>query len=114
MKNLPYHHLPNGKFRNLYGIEMDKNTKFDYSTFIKEKKKIKDITIDFADEHTQHVLRCMKREYERMYDLFKNKKHKLVYYEDLDLSNLKWKKLWTWEEKKSICKNMHIAEEIIG
>jgi L-ascorbate metabolism protein UlaG (beta-lactamase superfamily) len=41
MKNLPYHHLPNGKFRNLYGIEMDKNTKFDYSTFIKEKKKIK-------------------------------------------------------------------------
>ena len=78
------------------------------------KKKIKDITIDFADEHTQHVLRCMKREYERMYDLFKNKKHKLVYYEDLDLSNLKWKKLWTWEEKKSICKNMHIAEEIIG
>jgi L-ascorbate metabolism protein UlaG (beta-lactamase superfamily) len=48
MKDLPYHHLPNGKFRNLYGIERDKNTNFDYSTFVKEKKKIK---INIPSDH---------------------------------------------------------------
>ncbi len=40
----PYHHLPDGTFRNPEGSPVrSKDVKFSYRTFIKEKKKI-DIT----------------------------------------------------------------------
>ena len=45
MKIKPYHHLPDGTFRNPEGspVRSDK-IKFSYSQFIKEKKKI-DMTV---------------------------------------------------------------------
>jgi N-acyl-phosphatidylethanolamine-hydrolysing phospholipase D len=45
MDKLPYHHLPDGTFRNPEGSPVRANdVKFSYRTFIKEKKKI-DITV---------------------------------------------------------------------
>jgi L-ascorbate metabolism protein UlaG (beta-lactamase superfamily) len=45
MEKRPYHHLPNGTFRNPEGFPIRSNDiKFSYRTFIKEKKNI-DITI---------------------------------------------------------------------
>ena len=45
MENRPYHHLPDGTFRNPEGSPVRANdVKFSYRTFIKEKKKI-DITV---------------------------------------------------------------------
>ena len=45
MKKKPYHHLPDGTFRNPKGSPVRSNKiKFSYSTFIKEKKKI-DLTV---------------------------------------------------------------------
>ena len=42
MKDLPYHHLPDGKFRNPEGSpERDPNFKWNMSKWNKEKKKIK-------------------------------------------------------------------------
>ena len=41
MEKLPYHHLPDGTFRNPEGSPVRSNdVKFSYRTFIKEKKKI--------------------------------------------------------------------------
>ena len=49
MEKLPYHHLPDGTFRNPEGSPIRANdVKFSYRTFIKEKKKI-DIT--FPKDH---------------------------------------------------------------
>ena len=49
MKNKPYHHLDNGKFRNPEGSPVrSENVKWSYSTFNKEKKKL-DMTV--PDEH---------------------------------------------------------------
>ena len=49
MKDLPYHHLPDGTFRNPEGSpKRDKNVKWSYKTFIKEKKKLK---IEFPSDH---------------------------------------------------------------
>ena len=40
MENKPYHHLPDGTFRNPEGSPVRSNkVKFSYSQFIKEKKK---------------------------------------------------------------------------
>jgi len=45
MKNKPYHHLPDGTFRNPEGSPMrSEKIKFSYSQFTKEKKKI-DMTV---------------------------------------------------------------------
>ena len=45
MENKPYHHLPDGTFRNPEGSPVrSEKIKFSYSQFIKEKKKI-DMTI---------------------------------------------------------------------
>ncbi len=45
MEKRPYHHLPDGTFRNPEGSPVRSNDiKFSYRTFIKEKKKI-DITV---------------------------------------------------------------------
>ncbi len=45
MEKLPYHHLPDGTFRNPEGSPVRANdVNFSYRTFIKEKKKI-DITV---------------------------------------------------------------------
>ena len=45
IEKLPYHHLPDGTFRNPEGSPVRVNdVKFSYRTFIKEKKKI-DITV---------------------------------------------------------------------
>ena len=49
MEKQPYHHLPDGTFRNPEGSPIRSNdVKFSYRTFIKEKKKI-DIT--FPKDH---------------------------------------------------------------
>ena len=49
MKDLPYHHLLDGTFRNPEGSpKRDKNIKWSYKTFNKEKKKLK---IEFPSDH---------------------------------------------------------------
>jgi len=49
MKDLPYHHLPDGSFRNPEGSpKRDENIKWSFNTFNKEKKKIK---IEFPSNH---------------------------------------------------------------
>ena len=49
MKDTPYHHLPNGTFRNPEGSPLrDPNFKWNMSKWNKEKKKIK---IDIAPDH---------------------------------------------------------------
>ena len=49
MKDLPYHHLPDGTFRNPEGSpKRDENIKWSYKTFNKEKKKLK---IEFPSDH---------------------------------------------------------------
>ena len=45
MENKPYHHLPDGTFRNPEGSPIrSKDVKFSYRKFVKEKKKI-DLTV---------------------------------------------------------------------
>jgi len=49
MKDLPYHHLPDGTFRNSEGSpKRDENIKWSFKTFNKEKKKLK---IEFPSNH---------------------------------------------------------------
>ena len=49
MKDLPYHHLPDGTFRNPEGSpKRDENIKWSFKTFNKEKKKLK---IKFPSNH---------------------------------------------------------------
>ena len=49
MKDFPYHHLPDGTFRNPEGSpKRDENIKWSYKTFNKEKKKLK---IEFPSDH---------------------------------------------------------------
>ena len=57
MNNKPYHHLPDGTFRNPEGSPVRSNdVKFSYRTFIKEKKKI--------DIHDEVVNLELKRKYQ--------------------------------------------------
>ena len=49
MENKPYHHLPNGTFRNSEGSpKRDPNVKFSYKIFNEERNKIK---IEYPDSH---------------------------------------------------------------
>jgi len=49
MKDLPYHHLPDGTFRNPEGSpKRDENIKWSFKTFNKEKQKLK---IEFPSNH---------------------------------------------------------------
>ena len=49
MKDLPYHHLPDGTFRNPEGSpKRDESIKWSYRTFNKEKKKLK---VEFPSDH---------------------------------------------------------------
>ena len=49
MKKKPYHHLPDGSFRNSEGSpKRDPNIKWSYKIFIEERKKIK---IEYPDSH---------------------------------------------------------------
>jgi len=51
MEKRPYHHLPDGTFRNPEGSPVRANdVKFSYRTFIKEKKKI-DINVPKVSCH---------------------------------------------------------------
>ena len=48
-KKIPFHHLPDGTFRNPEGSpQRDPNIKWSYKIFNEERKKIK---IDFPDDH---------------------------------------------------------------
>ena len=62
MKKKPYHHLPDGTFRNPEGSpQRDPNVKWSYKIFIKEKKKL-DMTI--TDSHVvnkDQVLRDLEK-----------------------------------------------------
>ena len=69
MKNKPYHHSPDGTFRNPEGSpKRDSNVKFSYRIFNKERKKIK---IEFPLNHV------VKRE-KVLEDLEKNKNENYV------------------------------------
>ena len=49
MDKKPYHHLPDGTFRNVEGSpKRDPNIKWSYKVFNAERKKIK---IDFPKDH---------------------------------------------------------------
>ena len=54
MDKKPYHHLPDGTFRNPEGSpKRDDNVKFSYKIFNAERKKIK---INFPDDLLVHFL----------------------------------------------------------
>ena len=58
MNNKPYHHLSDGTFRNPEGSpKRDKNWKWSYKVFNKEKKKLK---IEFPPEHVVDPARVLK------------------------------------------------------
>tara|TARA_Y100000996_G_scaffold46247_1_gene31910 strand:- start:327 stop:1211 length:885 start_codon:yes stop_codon:yes gene_type:complete len=64
MKEKPYHHLPNGTFRNPEGSpERDSNIKWSYKIFNEERKKIK---IEYPEKHVIPREKVLK-------DLQKNK-----------------------------------------
>ena len=62
MKDLPYHHLSDGTFRNPEGSpKRDENIKWSFKTFNKEKKKLK---IEFPSNHVverEKVLENLKK-----------------------------------------------------
>ena len=58
MENKPYHHLPDGTFRNPEGSpKRDKNIKWSYRVFNNEKKKLK---IEFPPEHVVNSSQVLK------------------------------------------------------
>ena len=58
MENRPYHHLPDGTFRNPEGSpKRDKNIKWSYRVFNNEKKKLK---IEFPPEHVVNSSQVLK------------------------------------------------------
>ena len=61
MEKKPYHHLPDGTFRNPEGSpKRDSNTKWSYKIFNEERKKIK---INYPDSHVvsrEQVLEDLK------------------------------------------------------
>ena len=58
MENRPYHHLPDGTFRNPEGSpKRDKNIKWSYKVFNNEKKKLK---IEFPPEHVVNSFQVLK------------------------------------------------------
>ena len=58
MKDLPYHHLPDGTFRNPEGSpKRDENIKWSFKTFNKEKKKLK---IEFPSNHVVEREKVLK------------------------------------------------------
>ena len=53
MEKKPFHHLPDGTFRNPEGSpKRDENVKWSYKIFLKEKKKL-DMTVP-----SEHVVQC--------------------------------------------------------
>ena len=46
--------------------------------------------------------------------MLEGKLDKIVRYEDLDLSSTSWKKLWTLEDKLSLCKNKHMLDDALN
>ena len=70
--------------------------------------------IDFEDEdNMQEVLNACQNNLSLL-KMLKVKVDKFVKYEDLDLSSTSWKKLWTLEEKMSLCKNTHLLESVLN
>jgi L-ascorbate metabolism protein UlaG (beta-lactamase superfamily) len=58
MEKRPYHHLPDGTFRNPEGSpKRDKNIKWSYKVFNNEKKKLK---IEFLPEHVINSAQVLK------------------------------------------------------
>ena len=58
MENKPYHHLPDGTFRNPEGSpKRDENIKWSYRVFNNEKKKLK---IEFPPEHVVNSSQVLK------------------------------------------------------
>jgi len=58
MKDLPYHHLPDGTFRNPEGSpKRDENIKWSFKTFNKEKKKLK---IKFPSNHVVERVKVLE------------------------------------------------------
>ena len=59
MKERPYHHLPDGTFRNPEGSpKRDSDVKFSYSTFSKEKKKI---VINVPQDHVINKKKVLEK-----------------------------------------------------
>ena len=69
MEKKPYHHLPDGTFRNPEGSpKRDSNVKWSYKIFNAERKKIK---IEFPDDHVVPREQVLK-------DLEKNNKNDYI------------------------------------
>jgi len=82
MKDLPYHHLPDGTFRNPEGSpKRDENIKWSFKTFNKEKKKLK---IEFPSNHVVDREKVLE-------NLEKYKNDKLIYFKSTTFQNNKEK-----------------------
>lgn len=70
--------------------------------------------IDFKeDNNMQQVLDCCKNNL-YLIQMLEGKLDKFIRYEDIDLSSTSWRKLWTLEEKLSLCKNTHLLESVLN
>ena len=70
--------------------------------------------IDFEDEgNMQQVLYACQNNLSLL-EMLKGKLDNFIRYEDLDLSSTSWRKLWTLEEKMSLCKNTHLLESVLN
>ena len=70
--------------------------------------------IDFEDENNMREVLNACQNNLSLLKMLKGKLDKFVKYEDLDLSSTSWKKLWTLEEKMSLCKNTHLLESVLN
>ena len=70
--------------------------------------------IDFElKEHRDEVEESCRQNI-NLLKMLEGKLDKFVRYENLDLSNTSWKKLWTLEKKLSLCKNMHVLDDVLN
>jgi hypothetical protein len=70
--------------------------------------------IDFKEKQNLDEVEESCKQNINLLKMLEGKLDKIVRYEDLDLSSTSWKKLWTLEEKLSLCKNIHILDDALN
>lgn len=70
--------------------------------------------IDFKEKRNVDEVEESCRQNINLLKMLKGKLDKFIRYEDLDLTSTSWKKLWTLEDKLSLCKNIHMLDDTLN
>jgi hypothetical protein len=70
--------------------------------------------IDFKEKQNLDEVEESCRQNINLLKMLEGRLDKFVRYEDLDLSSTSWKKLWTLEDKLSLCKNIHMLDDMLN